>query len=99
LIGLGLQGILFLTLTKDFINIDPIYFFICGLIALFIIYKATLINLSPASVDKCINWNFMSKEITIVLTIMYAIIIITTQITTNKIINISGKYFIITLLV
>jgi len=97
LIGLGLQGIVFLSLTKDFINIDPIYYWICGLAAIFIIYKATTNNFTPATIDKCIKWKFMDNEIISVLTIMYFTIILFTQISKNKIINISGKYFIITL--
>ena len=97
LIGLGLQGIVFLSLTKDFINIDPIYYLICGIAAIFIIYKATTNNFTPATIDKCINLKFMDNEIISVLTIMYITIILYTQISNNEIINISGKYFIITL--
>jgi hypothetical protein len=98
LIGLGLQGIIFLILTNDFINIDPIYYWICGLTAIFIIYKAIAIDFKPAKVNKCISWEFLDKEIIIALTIMYSTIILATQITSNKIIDYSGKFFILTLL-
>ena len=80
-------------------NIDPIYYWVSGLIAIFIIYKATSVNFKQASIDKCIKWNFMDKEVIIVLTIMYFTIVLSTQITTNKFINISGIYFIATLFV
>ena len=96
LINLGLQGIVFLILTNNFINIDPIYYWICGLTAIFIIYKATIIDFTPATVNKCISWKFLDKEIVIALTVMYSTIILATQITSNKIINYSGKFFILT---
>ena len=96
LISLGLQGIVFLILTNNFINVDPIYYWICGLTAIFIIYKATIIDFTPATVNKCISWKFLDKEIVIALTIMYSTIILATQITSNKIINYSGKFFILT---
>ena len=99
LICLGLQGIVFFLLTKDFINIDPIYYWVSGLSAIFIIYKATSINFPQASIDKCIKWNFIDKEVSIALAIMYFTIILSTQITTNKLINISGIYFIATLFI
>jgi hypothetical protein len=96
LINLGLQGMVFFILINYFIKVNAVYFFICGIISLFVIYKATIKDFKSANIESCIKWNFMDSELSSSLFIMYVIMIVSTQISSNKIINNTGKYFILT---
>jgi hypothetical protein len=96
LINLGLQGIVFFILVNYFIKVNAVYFFICGMISLFIIYKATVKDFKSASIESCMKWNFMDTDISSSLGIMYITVLVSTQISSNTIINNTGKYFILT---
>jgi hypothetical protein len=96
LINLGLQGMVYFILINYYVKVNVVYYLICGIVLLLIIFKATERNFKVANVETCMKWNFMESNITFPLFIMYATMLTYTQISSNRIINISGKYFILT---
>lgn len=96
LINLGLQGIIFFILINYYVKVNAVYFFICGMISLFIIFKATQKDFKSANIETCMKWNFMNKNVSTPLGIMYITMLTYSQLSSNKIINITGKYFILT---
>lgn len=98
LIILGLQGIIFFTLFNFYININIVYFLICGIIFFIIAYKAISKDFKVANSKTCMKWNFLDNNTYYLLTIMYIIMFTYSILSSNKTLNISAKYFILTYL-
>jgi hypothetical protein len=96
LINLGLQGIVYFILISYYVQVNTLFFLICGLVSLLVTFKATERNFKAANIETCMKWNFMDNITSYSLIIMYITIITYSQLSSNKIINISGKYFILT---
>ena len=96
LINLGLQGLVYFILISYYVQVNTVYFLICGIISLLVTFKATEKNFKPANIETCMKWNFMDNITSYSLLIMYITILTYTQLSSNKIVNISGKYFILT---
>ncbi len=96
LINLGLQGMVYFILINYYVKVNVVYYLICGIILLTVILKVTESNFKTANIETCMKWNFMDNGITFPLFIMYTTMITYSQISSNRIINISGKYFILT---
>jgi len=74
LMNLGFQGLVFFILMGKIIEVNNYYFLICGIISLFIVYRALSTDFKKADVANCLKWNFMEHDTVIALTIMYVII-------------------------
>jgi len=74
LMNLGFQGLVFFILMGQIIEVNNYYFLICGIISLFIIYRALSTDFKKADVANCLKWNFMEHNTVIALTIMYSVI-------------------------
>ena len=74
LLNLGFQGLVFFVLVNQICDVNKIYLIITGLITLFILYKSLLSDFNSATLNTCLKWNFIDKEISLLLTIMYGAI-------------------------
>ena len=96
LINLGLQGLVYFILISYYVQVNTVYFLICGIISLLLTFKATEKNFKPSNIETCMKWNFMDNITLYSLRIMYMTTLTYMQLSSNKIVNISGKYFILT---
>jgi len=89
LINLGLQGMVYFILINYYVKVNVVYYLICGIILLTVILKVTESNFKTVNIETCMKWNFMDNGITFPLFIMYTTMITYSQISSNRIINIS----------
>jgi hypothetical protein len=100
LLNLGFQGLFLFLLLSKFCEVNKIYIIVCALIALYILYKATKKNFKNATIDNCMEWNFMENDVSFVLLIMYGILIFWMLTNNcNKYFNEAGYFFVGTLLI
>ncbi len=76
MLNLGFQGLIFFFLMNQIYFIDSFYLIICLGIALFSIYSSFDTNDDSVQLDNCIKWNFLTKDVSLMLGLMYGLILI-----------------------
>jgi len=97
LINLGLQGLVFILLLNNYITVNINYIFILSIIAIYFIYKSLQPNFKKATINKGMQWNFVSDDLGKIFTIMYAITFLSAYHYTNKL-NYINKFGLLVLL-
>ncbi len=76
MLNLGFQGLIFFFLMNQIYFIDSFYLILCLGIALFAIYSSFDTNDESVQLDNCIKWNFLTKDVSLMLGLMYGLILI-----------------------
>ena len=97
LINLGLQGLVFFFLANYFINVNPIYFIITGIISIYITFTAISKDFKSANVISCMRWHFLNNETIFSLLLMYIMVFAFTLSSHNIIFTKTAIIFLITL--
>lgn len=104
LLNLGLQGIVFFICMNRIYNISIQYFVISALIGMYVFYKINADDFKNAIIteNKCLQWNFMTEDLSYVLTLMYVLIFYfmfsnkSSKYDSTVFIDKAGIYFLIT---
>ena len=100
LTNLAAQGIVFFMLMAQLCNVNSLYIIINGLILLITLLTIFKSKIKSASIQKCIQWDFISSHLNIILTLMYITMFLWTFTSgCSKFVTKAGWFFIITLFI
>lgn len=73
LLNLGLQGLIFFSLMKNVCDIDNLFLLLTLITLIYILFECMDDNFLSSTTNTCIEWNFMNKTVSNLLTFMYII--------------------------